>query len=591
MANIDAALQYIQHGFKVFPVKTDKTPLTPHGLKDATETILGVREYWGKWPDAGIGVVTDGLVVLDFDKDSGGLESMEAMAVKYGDFPDTRTHLTGGGGYHKLYRNPSGTDIRNTTRLGGYPGVDVRADGGYIIVPPSLHASGGKYKVINKAALAPAPDWLVELLKQPSNAPVLSVEGSITEGQRDSTLASLAGSMRRRGMSQESILAALATENRSRCSPPLPDKDVARIASSVSRYTPEPSSTTEDPPDIEQAIDILNKPNKPNTFNKTEQVNTGAYKNIARMVERWLPLHKGETFDLDTICRQLSITDRDDRHRVTIRLYHAVESEVLAKVGRLYSYIDKTCKLIRWWEASDEGRVALRWPYGHEDNSGFDFADNVSISAGDIVIVAGVSNMGKTTLCMNLLVENMDYFPCTLMGNEYTGSKFKRRLSRMNWCNPLTEEGLPKFDLIERREKWQDIIKPDNINIIDWINLSDNFYQVGAIIEGIQAKLRNGIAIISLQKSEGKSLGLGGGFSEHLASLYLAVDFERLTVRKAKEWTGKNPNGKMYGFSIVDGGSKFHNIREVKPCRSCSSTGKGKGGDCEKCIGKGYIDA
>ena len=43
---MEAGLSYIAQGFKIFPVKPDKKPLTPHGLKDATQTQSGVREYW-----------------------------------------------------------------------------------------------------------------------------------------------------------------------------------------------------------------------------------------------------------------------------------------------------------------------------------------------------------------------------------------------------------------------------------------------------------------------------------------------------------------------------------------------------------------
>ncbi len=196
----------------------------------------------------------------------------------------------------------------------------------------------------------------------------------------------------------------------------------------------------------------------------------------------------------------------------------------------------------------------------------------------------------NTAFCLNLLWDNMDTFPCTLMGNEYTPGKFKRRVKTMDWANPLKENGEPKFELIERRSGWKDVIRPDNINIIDWINLDDKFYQIGMIIDGIQSKLKNGVAVLSIQKQPGKDRGLGGGFSEHLASLYLNIDFERLTVIKAKEWTGTNPNGKMYGFSIVQGGTRFHDIREVKKCIKCYGKGVAYGNKCETCFGRGVVN-
>lgn len=322
------------------------------------------------------------------------------------------------------------------------------------------------------------------------------------------------------------------------------------------------------------------------------QSQDGVYKRIATLVDSWLENHKGETFDLDLICRQLEIRERDNRHNVVKKLSYEVNRGKLEKSNRIYRYIDNTIKYIDWVNADEKDTLDIKWPCGHEDDSEFGFAGNIVVSPGDIIVVAGQSNMGKTAFCLNFLWENMDNYPCTLMGNEYVGTKFKRRVNRMTWNDPMNGNGSPKFELIERRDNWKDIIRPDNINIVDWINLGDNFYQIGVIIDGIQSKLCNGtgIALLSIQKSAGKSLGLGGGFSEHLASVYLSIDYELLTVIKCKEWHTKNPNNQVYGFSIVDGGTKFHNIREMKKCPKCWGKGYTTQGKCDECEGKGWVD-
>ena len=188
-------------------------------------------------------------------------------------------------------------------------------------------------------------------------------------------------------------------------------------------------------------------------------------------------------------------------------------------------------------------------------------------------------------------MENMDNYPCTLMGNEYSPAKFKDRLRAMTWAKPIDENGKSKFELFERHDDWRTVIRPDNINIIDWINLPDAFYQIGSIIEGIQRKLRSGIAIVVTQKDFSKQLGLGGSFGMHLCSLYLAMDFERLTVMKAKAWVGHNPNKEVYGFKLFDKGTLFQNIRPLKKCVKCWGTGKTKTGECDVCLGSGWIDA
>ena len=313
-------------------------------------------------------------------------------------------------------------------------------------------------------------------------------------------------------------------------------------------------------------------------------------KQISMLVDQWIDFHKGEGFDLDTICRQLNIMERDGKHSVVSKLARDVKSEKLEKSGRLYRVIDNTLTSIDWVNATEGELLDIHWPFGHEDGSVFSFDGRVKVSPGDLMVIAGVSNMGKTTFCLNFLWENMDIFHCRLMGNEYQASKFKRRVSHMQWGDPLTEHGAPKFDLIERYDGWKDAVDPDAINIIDWINLDDKFYMIGSILQGIRAKLRKGIALIALQKNAGKELGTGGGFSEHLASLYLALDFERITVKKAKEWQTVNPNGAMDGFTIVNSGTSFHNIRSIKKCPKCYGFSVVKGTKCDACRGTGYVD-
>ena len=320
----------------------------------------------------------------------------------------------------------------------------------------------------------------------------------------------------------------------------------------------------------------------------------GAYHKVVLLVDEYIDIHRGEPFDLDRICKELKIIERENRKYVAIELSRKVSQGKLEKVSNshttLYRYIDNTYKLVNWVDASPLTSLDITFPYGIEDNTHFGFDGHVTISPGDIIIVAGVSNMGKTVFALNFLWENMDKYPCFLMGNEYFPAKFKRRISRMTWHNPLKEDGTPKFELAERHDNWKDIIKPNYINIVDWINLDDNFYKIGSVIEGIQSKLVDGIALLLLQKSEGKGLGLGGGFSEHLASLYLTIDFNRLTVRKLKEWKDINTNGKVFGFEINNGGANFHNIRPLIKCPECHGYGKVKGIDCDNCNGSGWAD-
>jgi putative DNA primase/helicase len=129
--------------------------------------------------------------------------------------------------------------IRNSAgKLG--PGLDVRGDGGYVVVPPSVHPqTKGLYRWAIKVKPARVPAWLLETLSAYLPAIELGSDASIPAGQRNDTLARIAGTMRRRGCTQSAIQAALLAENAQRCNPPLSENEVRAIAHSVSRYTPE----------------------------------------------------------------------------------------------------------------------------------------------------------------------------------------------------------------------------------------------------------------------------------------------------------------------------------------------------------------
>jgi len=200
-------------------------------------TEAEVLAWWDQWPDANIGVATgrvSGLVVLDIDGQE-GLDNLRRLGLKV---PKTVIAKTGGGGWHLYYHHP-GEDCPNTKGK-ICPKVDTRGDGGYVVAPPSMHMSGNEYSWIippDDLDVQDSPGWLLEIHRvgdTRTKAPALPPR--VAEGTRNATLASLAGSMRRRGASEASIMAALQVENDDRCDPPLPLEQLQAIAKSVARY-------------------------------------------------------------------------------------------------------------------------------------------------------------------------------------------------------------------------------------------------------------------------------------------------------------------------------------------------------------------
>src|SRR5215831_2560757 len=171
---LDAALEYVRKGLPVFPCSPlDKKPLTPHGFKDATTDEAQIRAWWGRWPNAMIAAPTgpaSGAWVLDPDVDPvkqlDGIAILNQLVAQHRPLPQTLTSITPRGGKHLFFAWDPNFDIRNSESKVG-PGIDVRGNGGYVILPPSRNGTGGAYQwdPNSPRTFAPAPPWLILLAR------------------------------------------------------------------------------------------------------------------------------------------------------------------------------------------------------------------------------------------------------------------------------------------------------------------------------------------------------------------------------------------------------------------------------------------
>jgi hypothetical protein len=194
------AIEYAKLGLQVFPLKPDKTPYTTHGMKDATDDVLQITEWWTQWPDALIGCrVPEDVVILDVDPKSKGDTTWRKLKAEHGEHQTTRTHLSGrgDGGGHLWFKRPKGklsikpldawAEANGTGHQAGKgkrwtSGVDLlHHNHRYTILPPSLHAASGKpytWKSGHGVDVEPAPmpAWLADLITVDSSAE--SAEGT-----------------------------------------------------------------------------------------------------------------------------------------------------------------------------------------------------------------------------------------------------------------------------------------------------------------------------------------------------------------------------------------------------------------------------
>lgn len=237
----EAALDYARKGFPVFPCN-GKVPYTQRGCKDATTDLATIESWWNLHPNANIGMATgaaSGIMVVDIDRKDNGFESAEKLNQEH-NLDHNAGAITGSGGLHLLFKHQEG--IRN--RQGFLPGIDVRGEGGYIIVAPSIHPDTKVPYTWGSSDWAeqikPLPESLAKILLTPEakeNLQPRSMSGAVAQaGGRHKYLMQVVGSMRRRGLSDEAILAAINEENDVACDPPLPAKDLERMIETTRNY-------------------------------------------------------------------------------------------------------------------------------------------------------------------------------------------------------------------------------------------------------------------------------------------------------------------------------------------------------------------
>jgi len=243
---LNAALLYVIKGWSIIPLyPKNKHPLIPwqeHQQRRATPKEI--IAWWNRWPGANVGIVTgqaSGLVVLDLD----GPEAAQLAREK--GLPVTPCVRTGKG-WHYYFSHPGQQHVRNAVALLGRKGLDLRADGGYIVAPPSIHPNGRRYawaegRGPDDLPLAPLPAWVLAALQedQTQGGAVNQEPGwverllaGVPEGGRNDACARLAGHFLAKGLPEGEVLALLLTWN-AKNSPPLPRHEVEAVVKSVAR--------------------------------------------------------------------------------------------------------------------------------------------------------------------------------------------------------------------------------------------------------------------------------------------------------------------------------------------------------------------
>jgi hypothetical protein len=270
--------------------------------------------------------------------------------------------------------------------------------------------------------------------------------------------------------------------------------------------------------------------------------------NIAQSIRDWIEDAPG-MFTTTMLDKELDLFTKQHRDARKIALHRLKNAGVIEETKQRGQYRVVNTHVERM-EATDGDvqEIALKWPFGLEKL--------YRCLPKNIIVIAGESNSGKSAFLLNFVKNNMLSHNIHYFNSEMGDFELKSRLELFE--QPTYEEFFEHVNWYESpgdNDDLASVVQPDGINIIDYIEISDEFYKIGKWIRDIYARLNQGICLIALQKNKGTDLGLGGARSIEKARLYLAMEKELLRIVKAKNWRDvkRNPNGLEIAFEIERG--------------------------------------
>lgn len=248
---IEEAIRYAQSGYAIFRCEPgDKKPFRGGWQKEASRDPARVEALWRECSDANIGLPTgsaNGLWVLDADGAEGLQWLHNALETNGGAPSGTIAQATGGGGMHLFFGLPSGLGVRNSAGTIA-PNIDVRGDGGYVVLPPSLHPNGNSYAwstgtLLSSTRPPTAPDWLWSTVHGPGKGSSSRsaeewsrlIDAEVAEGGRNNRITQITGLLLRKDINLRVTYSLVRAWNNTYCQPPLEPDEVERTVESIAK--------------------------------------------------------------------------------------------------------------------------------------------------------------------------------------------------------------------------------------------------------------------------------------------------------------------------------------------------------------------
>jgi hypothetical protein len=534
MTNLEAALKYSERGLSIIPVGKNKRPLLkwePFQKTKADE--IQIRAWFKKWPNANIGIVTgkiSGITVADADSEDAYNLLNEYLPETF----STPTAKTPKGRHVYFKYHP---DFSNAVRL--VSEIDVRNNGGYVVAPPSKNGQGAPYEWFQHLSFSEAspqemPSMLMDILLQSSPNKIDSISSSIepnryqqpttqnnidnilVAGRRDNDIFHAANCLIKGGMKKELIHKYLEILAKN-CSPPFPEKEILiKINSALQRsYRRDGASMAE--------------------------------------VREWVETTTGN-FSATDVLRELTITTKEEKKKIRVYLSRLVNEGILEKHGRRdggFVRVDDEAPDMDIFNV-DYREFPIKMP--------LELHELVVTRPKNIIVIAGEKNAGKTAFCLTTasLNANRPNLEVRYFSSEMGPHELIPRLKAFEPEVPF--ENWKGVNFKEKSANFHTKLLPDGLNIIDFLEITDDFYRIGTTIREIYDKLNEGVAVIAIQKDPKKERGRGAEFSAEKSRLYVTLssnppEGQIAKITDAKNWRNPkvNPNRKEVNFNIING--------------------------------------
>lgn len=502
MKQLGNALKYLEKGFSVIPVKTNKKPyISWEQFQKRLPTREEVTQWWTNWPFAMIGIITgaiSGIDVIDTD-------NPEADEELQGYLPDSficPTQKTPGGGKHYVFTHGDG--IRNSNDQSPFK-FHVRGEGGYFIAAPSENGAG-RYGWLDGLSIEEvAPPTMPDALYNSLSLYIYALgEKKDNDTKRHETTRSDKILMEGRRDNDLFHVANCLIKNKT------PIEEVSQYLEILAKFSNPPFSFSEVQEKIKSALKRVERRER----------------NIAQEVRAWVEATQGY-FETTRTDMELHLTTKEEMAAANVALRRLVEEGILEKYGEkrgVYRRIDRSIEFMDFANADIENTVDLRLPLGLHVKT--------KLFPKGVIVIAGVSGMGKTLFCFNTIAENRGHFPIFYFNSEMGAEALNYKLSHFPIPMSEWEKAMKVID------NWDfsnisDKIQPDALNVIDYLEPEgDRPYNIHGVISAIIRRLNKGTALITIQKKPNTTLGTGGVYSIKAATLAVALDWGTIEIVK-----------------------------------------------------------